>query len=174
MRKPLKLVVVGMAVLFAGIAVLLVFTGTYAAVEDPVPVPEEIRLEDKAYKKHKYAIAVLSHKKHQEDYAKKYPEFYQNGCGECHHDKDNKPLTELKAGDAVQRCIECHKIPKFVTGRKAKGLTKEQKRENQGNAMHDNCKVCHKKYNKKYTKRSKSKGYAPTSCKTCHPKKRKK
>ena len=30
------------------------------------------------------------------------------GCGECHHDKDNKPLNNLKIGDDVQNCIECH------------------------------------------------------------------
>ena len=129
-----------------GLVTLFVATGICAGTE----VPEVIQLEDKAYKKHKYAIVKFSHKKHQEDYVKKYPEFYNSPCGECHHDENNKPLVNLKAGDDVKRCIECHKKADYVRGKKAKGLSKEQRREYQANAFHDNCRVCHRKYNKKY------------------------
>ncbi len=100
MRKPLKLlvVVVGMAVLFAA-------TVIYAATQ----IPDVVRLENKAYKKHKYGIVEFLHKKHAEGYAKDHPDFYKNSCGECHHDDQNKPLPNLKPGDEVQTCLECHK-----------------------------------------------------------------
>ena len=153
--------------LIMGFVILFIAAGIYAGTE----VLDVINLDDKAYKKHKYAIVVFSHKKHQEEYAKKHSEFYNSPCGECHHDENNKPLLDLKPGDSVQRCIECHKKPGYITGKKAKGLKKEQKREYQANAMHDNCKGCHRKYNKKYKLKSKSKGYAPYTCKTCHSKK---
>jgi hypothetical protein len=49
-------------------------------------------------------------------------------------------------------------------------LSNVQKREYHANAMHDNCKVCHKQYNKKKGLKAKDKGYAPTTCKSCHSK----
>ena len=157
-------------VLAAGIGSLIAATEIFAGTE----VKDVIRFENKAYKKHKRPITVFNHRIHQDDYSEKYPEFYASKCGECHHDKDNKKLVDLKEGDDVENCIECHKKPKFITGKKAKKLNKEQKREYHGNALHDNCKVCHKKYNKKFKKKSKSENYAPNTCKTCHPKEKKK
>ncbi|MGD2185029.1 MAG: cytochrome C, partial [Desulfobacterales bacterium] len=82
-------------------AALFVAAGIYAK-----EVPPVIELKDPAYKEHKKGVVHFEHGKHQKDYAEKYPEFYKNGCGECHHDKDNKPLSSLKEGDDVQRCIE--------------------------------------------------------------------
>jgi len=174
MRKPLKLlvVVVGMAVLFAA-------TVIYAATE----VPDVIRLENKAYKKHKYGIVELTHKKHAEDYAEKYPDFYKNKCGECHHDDENKPLVNLKAGDDVKSCLECHKklgeMPskEKKAMRKAKLKKEERKKkelEYHAEAIHDNCIDCHKRYKKAKKLKSKDPKAPPTSCKKCHPKKKKK
>jgi hypothetical protein len=157
-----------------GISILFFVAGIYAKT-----IPDVIKLEDPAYKEHKEGIVEFSHGKHQKEYAKEYPEFYKNGCGECHHDKDNKPLSDLKEGDDVQRCIECHKklgeVPKNVKKEwKKKKLSKDEKkklkREYQAEAFHENCRVCHKKFNKKY-KGQKDK--APTTCKKCHPKKKK-
>ena len=151
-----------------GIAILLVVAGIYAK-----EVPEIIRLEEPAYEEHKDGIVEFSHGKHQSEYAKQYPEFYKNGCGECHHDEDNKPLTELKEGDDVQKCIECHKIASEAPkGKKAKKkLSKKEKiKDYHAEALHENCKSCHKKYNKKYKPKKDKK--APTTCKTCHPKKK--
>lgn len=133
-------------------------------------VPQVIKLDDPAYKEHKKGIVEFEHGKHQTEYAEKYPEFYKNGCGECHHDKDNKPLTNLKAGDEVQKCIECHKIAaEAPKGKKAgKKLSKKEKiKDYQAEAMHENCRNCHRKYNKKYKPAKK----APTTCTKCHPKK---
>lgn len=160
-----------------GIAVLLISVGLYAGTE----VKDEIQMENKAYKEHKESIHTFTHKKHAVEYAEKHPDLYPNGCGDCHHeDKDGKsvPLKDLKEGDEVKNCIECHKIPGYIKSKEAKkkGLDKKQRREYHANAMHDNCQGCHKKFNKKMGLKSKDKGYAPTKskCKTCHPKKKKK
>ena len=146
------------------IAMLFVAAGIYAKA-----VPDVIELKDPAYKKHKKGIVKFSHEKHQDEYAKQYPEFYKNGCGECHHDKDNKPLSSLKEGDDVQKCIECHKKPsERPKGKKAPKLSKKEKLEYHAEALHQNCKGCHKKFNKKYKPKK-----APTTCAKCHPKKKK-
>ncbi|MCD6271309.1 MAG: cytochrome c3 family protein [Deltaproteobacteria bacterium] len=146
--------------LFVGIAVAVLFMVPclYAGTE----APDVIKMEHKAYAKHKKGIVEFTHKKHVEE--------YKATCGECHHDKDGKPLENLKAGDEVKPCMECHKKAGYIKGKKAKGLSKEQKLEYHANAMHDNCKPCHKKFNKKNGLKSKDKGAAPTTCKACHPK----
>lgn len=156
-----------------GIAALFITTGIYAGTE----FVDVIRLENKAYAKHKDAIVIFEHRKHAEEYQEKNPELYNSPCGECHHeevnDKESKALINLKEGDEVKNCIECHKKPEYIKGKKAKGLSKQQKREYHANAMHDNCKACHKKYNKKKKLKSKDKGYAPYTCKSCHAKNKK-
>lgn len=140
-----------------GIAVLFAATGIYAGTT----APDVIKMDNKAYSKHKKGIVTFSHKKHVED--------YKAGCGECHHDAKNKPLDNLKAGDDVQNCIECHKKPsERPKGKGAPKLTKEQRLEYHAEAIHYNCKGCHKKLNRK-TKTKK----APTTCAKCHPKKKK-
>lgn len=122
-----------------------------------------IKMENKAYTEHKKGIVEFSHKKHAEDYG--------TGCGECHHDENNKPLDNLKAGDDVQNCIECHKIPaEKPKGKDAPELTRSQELEYHAEAIHDNCRGCHKKYNKEKGLKSKDPGYAPTSGMQCHPK----
>ena len=155
-----------------GIAILLVATGIYAA-----KAQEIIRMENKAYNKHKKGIVMFEHEKHQTDYLKQYPELYQRGCGECHHDENNKPLSNLKVGDKVQNCIECHKKPsempkKDLKALKAKKIPKDElmskKLEYHAEALHENCKGCHKNFNKKYKPKK-----APTTCATCHPKEKK-
>jgi len=162
MHKQLKLLVSGLGV----VAFLCVTVGLYAASS----VPDVIKMENKAYKKHKRPIVEFDHKKHSEDYSKKHPGFYKNGCGECHHDENNKPLAGLKPGDDVQSCITCHKKPGDIKGKKAKGLSKKQKLDYQAYAVHENCRGCHRSYNKKNKLKSKSPGYAPTTCKKCHKK----
>jgi len=149
-----------------GVAILFISAGIYAK-----SVPDVIPLADPAYKKHKKGVVKFEHKKHWDDYSKEYPEFYKNGCGECHHDDKGKPLAELKDGDDVQKCIECHKIPaEAPKGKKAKKkLSKKEKiKEYHAEALHANCKGCHKKFNKKYKPKK-----APTTCTKCHPKKKK-
>ncbi len=145
-------------------AMLVVVAVIYAEA-----VPDVIVLQDQASEQKKGPVE-FNHVKHQTEYAKEYPDVYKKGCGECHHDKDGKALTNLKAGDEVQKCIECHKKPgERPKGKDAPKLSKKERMEYNAEAFHENCKDCHKKYNKKY-KPSKDKK-APTTCTKCHQKK---
>jgi len=142
-------------VCFVGFVLMLVSAGIYAGTT----APDVIEMNNKAYAKHTKGIVKFSHKKHSTD--------YKAGCGECHHDANNKPLNTLKAGDNVQNCIECHKKPgEKPKGKGAPKLSKKQELEYHAEAIHDNCKGCHKKYNKANKTKK-----APETCSKCHPKK---
>ena len=78
------------------------------------------------------------------------------GCGA------GKPLAELQDGDEVKKCIECHKIASEVPKKLKKewrkkklkkAETKKLKLEYHAEALHANCKGCHKKFNKKYNRK---------------------
>ncbi len=140
-------------------ATLFITAGIYAGTN----VPNVIELKTAKYTNHKKKIVRFEHRKHQQDYRQKYPDFYQNSCGECHHDQNNKPRRDLKAGMEVKKCIECHKTPQHVDGKKAKKLPKKEQRQYHANALHENCRACHKKINKATGKKT-----APTTCKKCH------
>ncbi len=103
----------------------------------------------------------FSHKKHVEE--------HKIACGECHHDDQGKPRNDLKEGDEVKKCFDCHNKPGELKGKKAKGKSKKEKLAYHANALHKNCIGCHKAYNKK----NKTKA-APKKCTGCHPKKKKK
>lgn len=151
-------------ILLAAICMVFVFTaGTLYAGKE---VQDVIKMENKAYKEHTKAIVEFSHKKHHEE--------YKIGCGECHHDDKGKPLNNLKMGDDVQSCIECHKIPGQMPGEmkkemKASGASKKEidakELEFHAEAIHANCISCHKEFNKKNNTKD-----APTTCTKCHPK----
>lgn len=115
-----------------------------------------IKLEEKSYP-HTKGIVEFSHAKHVDE--------YKATCGECHHDENGKPLADLKKGDDVKKCVECHSKPGEIKGKDAKGMDDKQKREYHANALHDNCRDCHKDYNKKNNTKA-----APTTCTGCHPK----
>jgi hypothetical protein len=124
-------------------------------------VQDVIKMENKAYAKHKKSIVEFSHKKHVTE--------YKAGCGECHHDENNKPLSNLKEGDAVKNCIECHSKPGLKPkGKDAKKLSEKETLGYHAEAIHKNCQGCHKDFNKKNKKKS-----APTKCTECHSKKKK-
>ena len=86
----------GVALVIAMAVSLFAVVGLYAGTT----VPDVIEMN--APYKHKKSLSKFTHKKHVED--------YKIGCGECHHDDKGQPL-DLKMGDDVQRCIECHTIP---------------------------------------------------------------
>jgi cytochrome c553 len=147
---------IGFIVLFASVAL-------YAGSD----VPAVIKMQNDY--EHKKAIVEFSHAKHVTE--------YKGACGDCHHDENNKPLSNLKEGDAVKKCIECHskpgEVPKAEKDKwKKEKLKKAEKdklsRQWHAEAVHDNCRSCHKDYNKK----NKTKA-APTTCVKCHPKKAK-
>ena len=140
-----------------GVSFILAATAIYAGTT----VPDVIKMDNPAYEEHKKGIVEFSHKKHATEYGA--------GCGECHHDDKGKPLDSLKEGDDVQSCIACHKIPgEKPKGKDAPKLSKKEQRAYHAEALHDNCKDCHKAYNKKNKTKK-----APTTCTKCHPKKKK-
>ena len=147
--------------LITGVVITFAATALYAT--------DVIKMKNKAYKKHKYAVVTFQHKLHAKDYAQKYPALYKDGCGVCHHDENNKPLSSLKSGDKVQSCIECHAEPATKPS-KVKMSKKEKIKKYHAEAIHENCRGCHKDFNKKKGFKSKDKGAAPTSCKKCHVK----
>lgn len=125
---------------------------------------DDIRMENKqAYDEHKQGIVIFTHKKHTEE--------YKIGCGDCHHDKDGKPLT-LKVGDDVQSCLECH--VKGKSDKKALSALPPAERRKEAlkfhyDAIHENCQGCHEKFNMEKAG-DKRKGPAPVACTQCHPK----
>ena len=147
--------------LAAGIAVLFTASGIQAGakVDDVITMKSEL-LDAKRKKrpdkeKNPCKLVEFTHKKH-------YAE-YKISCGDCHHDKDGKPLAELKEGDAVQKCQECH------TGVKAKKADKtfqgKYKKKpidimHLESAIHENCIGCHKAEGLK----------VGTKCGDCHKK----
>ena len=149
-----------MVIMVAVMAAVMFSAGIICAgstVEDVIP------LKSPEYGKHTKGIVEFSHKKHATDYGA--------SCGDCHHDDKGKPL-DLKEGDAVQRCVECHK----ETGKKPKGekLSKKDKiMKYHKEALHANCSGCHKKWNKEKGYKKNDPKAAPTTCKNCHPKKEK-
>jgi hypothetical protein len=138
-----------------GIAIVFISAGIYAGTT----APDVVKMDSPIYTKHTKGIVEFTHKKHIVD--------YKINCGECHHDANGKPLTNLKEGDNVQPCYECHKKPGLAPkGKDAPKLTPKQKLEYQAEALHENCIGCHKAYNKEHGTKN-----APTSCAKCHPKK---
>lgn len=116
-------------------------------------VADVIAMQASVYDKHTKGIVQFTHKKHAED--------YKLTCGDCHHDDSGAPLADLKMGDEVIGCAECHS----KVGKPEKDASAEEKREFHKEALHDNCIDCHKDYNKKNNTKD-----APTSCGKCHPK----
>jgi len=141
----------GVALIIAMAVSFFAVVGLYAGTT----VPDVIEM--KSPYEHTKSLAMFSHKKHATD--------YKAACGDCHHDDKGQPLKDLKEGDDVKKCFECHNKPGELKGKKAKGLSKEEKRMYHANAVHDNCRGCHRAYNKD----NKTKA-APTKCTDCHPK----
>lgn len=139
--------------LAASVALFFIVTGLNAGTE----VADVIKMDSNNYTKRtkappKFDFVEFSHKKHNEE--------YKISCGECHHDKDNKPL-DLKVGDNVQKCSECHNIMEKDKKNPKDILALE-------NAMHGNCVDCHKETNVKAGDPKGMKGPAPASCNNCH------
>ena len=145
---------IGLYAAIFGVLALFVVGGLQAGTT----VPDVIKLANPNYE-HSKGPVEFHHKKHVED--------YKLGCGECHHDAEGKPRTDLKAGDEVKPCFECHNKPgEKPKGKDAPKLSKKEELQYHAEAMHENCRGCHKEYNKK----NKTKA-APTTCTKCHEKK---
>jgi len=147
------------------IAVLALSAGLYAAANPP----DVIELGKNVPGKKTQPLMTFSHLKHSQEYAKADPSLFKNGCGECHHDANNKPLTNLKPGDAVKPCIDCHKEPGLKPSRE-KLNKKERIKKYYGEAVHENCTSCHSQYNKMKKLKASDKKAAPikSRCNNCH------
>lgn len=118
-------------------------------------VADVIPMDNPAYSEHTKPIAQFTHTKHYKD--------YEIGCGECHHDENAEPLTDLKPGDPVENCIACHDKPgKAPRGEK---LSKEEELQYHTEALHENCIGCHREYNRENNTKD-----APQTCGKCHVK----
>lgn len=136
-----------------------------APLPDPKPVSEAkatpasegiILMDTPGYASHTKPIVKFTHQKHMDEYSK--------SCGDCHHDDTGKPL-DLKPGDPVAKCIDCHKETKKKKGEK---LEKPEKiKIYHDEALHANCIECHKAHN---IEKGDPKGMAPApaACKACH------
>ena len=121
--------------LAAGIAVIFAATGLHAGTEcKPVMTMEDPGYKTRKKAPPKFKLVEFTHQKHVQE--------YKISCGDCHHDNEGKPLTELKKGDDVQKCSECHNKFKKDKNNKKDIMVHE-------NALHGNCVGCHKELNKK-------------------------
>jgi hypothetical protein len=157
----MKLKSLFLTLLLVGTVCVFLAGGLQAATE----VVDVIKMQNPAYE-HTKGIVEFSHRKHFTEYGA--------SCGDCHHDDKGQPLADLKEGDDVKGCFECHSkpgdVPKDVKKewREKKLKRDEMKKlelEYHAEALHANCIDCHKDWNKA----NKSKA-APTSCSKCHPK----
>lgn len=137
-----------------------------AAPAEGIDIVEVIAMNEPSYE-HKKPIVSFSHKKHFTD--------YKVSCGDCHHDSDGQPLADLEPGEDVEQCIACHDKPGEMPKAEKKALKKLPPEEAlsmemayHAEALHTNCRDCHKAWNKEHGKRGKD--GAPTSCTACHAK----
>ena len=154
MKKGMQGVAVIVGIVFLLVAGMAIAGTTFEDV---------IVMENKqAYDKHTKGIISFTHKKHAEDYG--------IGCGDCHHDDQGKPL-DLKIGDDVQSCLECH-VKGQADRAKLRGMSREERQKEElkyhYGAIHANCQGCHEDYNVEKAG-DKRKGPAPVSCTQCHP-----
>jgi hypothetical protein len=146
MRIDRKLLIL-LAVVFTGVIFLAV------GVPTATDVPDTIKMESKVYPKHTKPLVTLSHKKHNVD--------YKIACTECHHVyKDGKNIW--KEGDQVQKCEACHSEPKKPKGDKTKMEKAEKIKKYHYDAIHANCRDCHKELQKE------KKPAGPVTCVKCH------
>ncbi len=146
--------------LAAGIAMVFTASGIQAGTDVDDVITMKSKLLDAKRKKGPDAkkpckLVEFAHKKHHEE--------YKISCGDCHHDKDGKPLADLKAGDDVQKCEACHTRAKAKTADKTfQGKYKKKPIDimHLESAIHENCIGCHKEQGLK----------VGTKCGDCHKK----
>jgi len=114
---------------------------------------DEFFIDKKPFKSEKKQAIPFAHKKHAED--------YEISCGSCHHDDKGQEIADLKMGDKVQNCVECHKEGKASKKKKEKSTDFMYGTMHDSKAAHS-CVGCHKIGKK-----------GPTKCADCHPKKKK-
>jgi hypothetical protein len=124
-----------------------------------------IRMANPAYETHTRPIMNFFHERH-------YLQFNVS-CGQCHHDEQGKPLNDLKEGDSVKSCIDCHSIPgQMPRDQKTalQNLPEEERLQKElafhAEAIHKLCTDCHRARNQEQGKSTRD--GAPTTCAQCH------
>lgn len=93
----------------------------------------------------------------------KHVQDYGAACGDCHHDRDGKPL-ESHAPDTIYACGKCHKKEGLIWGPAAENDTSAKEQlAHRPNALHMQCIGCHQMYNNLNRMVR-----VPESCRTCH------
>jgi hypothetical protein len=163
--------------MLVGAAALLLSTAPALPAAAPMPElaePETIQMNAPEYETHTKPLVEFKHRSHTSDFPQKYPQFFENGCGTCHHDDEGQPRTDLAPGGDVNYCIDCHSEPGAVPREikremRAQDLTRSEKKtrelEYHAEAVHDLCRGCHRKV-RKFDRTTK----APTTCMKCHTK----
>ena len=143
-----------LTVVLTGLLFLMVGSLTAADVADT------ITMDSKIYPKHTKKLVTFSHKKH--------AEYKDVSCSDCHHVYTDGKNT-WKEGDEVQKCEECHSEPAKPKGDKTKMSKAEKIKKYHKDALHKNCKGCHKEMIDKDSEM----GMKLKKCSGCHPKKKK-
>lgn len=154
MSKRLKQILTILTI--TGIGMLFLVAGINADETACADAPDVITMKnEKAFEQHRMGIVEFDHKTHADD----EPDGYGLGCGQCHHDENGEPLTDLKDGDAVQSCYDCH--DKNERPRRDPSMSPEEWEKEELNyyygAIHANCIDCHKEMG------------GPKTCTECHP-----
>lgn len=159
----------------AAAALLLVAVGVRpAAAMQEMTEPEILQMNTLDYEEHTKPFVEFKHRNHTGKFPQKFPQFFEKGCGTCHHDDEGEPLTELAPGDDINYCVDCHSEPGTVPGdvkkqMRARDLTRAEKKswelEYHAEAVHDLCRGCHREV-RKHDRATK----APTTCMQCHTK----
>ena len=129
---------------------LLLMVGSLSATD----VPDTVTMDSQVYTQDTRAPVTFSHKGH--------AEHKDIGCVDCHHVyEDGKNVW--KEGDEVQKCEACHQN----TEKPPQGMKKADKiKEYHKEALHANCKDCHKKMIDKESEL----GQKLKKCTGCHTK----
>lgn len=133
-----------------GISVLMA-AGLYAGTDD---CPDIIEMKnEQAFDEHTQPIVKFSHDKHAAD------DGYGIGCGDCHHDENGEPISDLEYGDDVDSCFECHSGTGAGSAKDFMGPKPDAEAlESYYTAIHVNCVGCHKEQD------------GPKACTQCHVK----
>ena len=142
------------------LSLFFLITGTLTAADTPDIITFNSKVyESDDYPKHKKRLVTFNHKKHSE--------YKGSSCQDCHHVyKDGKNIW--KKGDEVQKCEACHTSAKKAKGDKTKMKKAERIKKYHYDAIHANCKICHKKMIDKKSPMGKK----LKKCSGCHPNKR--
>jgi len=142
MRYVKILTVVLAVAAFLAVGYKMALSGSY---------PEDVKIYESAFAKHKKPGVEFSHKTHVETHGV--------ACTECHH--TYKSNEAVKAGP-VKKCSDCHK-PKAGERTSLSFCKKESGAPGLLCAYHVNCWGCHKQLKKQGKK-------PPTTCTKCHKK----